>query len=156
MSQALWMRLRDVAWSDFETSTGNGERIPRLLQDISSRKIPRAIKACHMVWKQLCSGGIHPAAEPTLPFLIELSQLVTADVKLEILDILKSCAFSLSNLEEKEPWQEQPWTTLAQALPIFRKMLGKGRGEESEFISIAVEAVIEILEKDSHRKSQEK
>jgi len=44
MSQALWMRLREVTWSDHKASEGTGERIPRLLQDISSRKIPRAIK----------------------------------------------------------------------------------------------------------------
>ena len=152
MSQALWMRLREVGWEDYETSSGSGERLPRLLQDISSRKIPRAIKASHMMWKLLCSNGIHPAAEPTVPFLIELTQLVTADVKMEILDILKSCAVSLSDIDEKQVWQQQTWDALAQALPIFRKMRTPGRGKSSDDIIIAVEPIIELLEKDSRRK----
>ena len=152
MSQALWMRLREVAWSDYKTSLGNGERIPRLLQDISSRKISRAIKASHMVWKLLCSGGIHPIAEPTVPYLIELSQLVTVDVKLEVLDILKSCTVSLTNIEERLAWQEQTWAALAVALPLFRQMRNKGSGGGSEDINVLVESIIELLEMDSNRK----
>ncbi len=148
MSQALWMRLRDITWSDHETSTGTGERLPRLLQDISSRKIPRAIKACHMVWKLICSGGIHPAAEPTIPFLIELSQLVTAEVKLEILDILKSSAHSLSEINEPQPWQKQTWIYLVKSLPLLRQMRTGG----SEDIKISVESIIEILEQNSREK----
>lgn len=151
MSQALWMRLRGVEWPDYKTSSGNGERLPRLLQDISSRKIPRAIKASHMVWKLLCSGGIQPAAEPTVPFLIELCQLVTAEVKLEILDILKSCSLKLIEIELKEPWQENTWVSLVQALPIFRKMHNNDSRGTSENINITVESLIELLERDSIR-----
>ncbi len=142
MSQALWMRLREIAWSEYKTSTGNAERIPRLLQDISSRKISRAIKASHMLWKSICSGDIHPAAEPTVPFLLELSQLVTAEVKLEILDILKSCTASLITIKDKQPWQEQTWTLLSKALPQLRGMRNGG----SEDIRVSAESVIELLE----------
>lgn len=145
MSQALWMRLREVAWSEYETSTGNGERIPRLLQDISSRKVPRAIKANHMVWKLICSGGIRPSAEPTIPFLLELSQIVTAEVKIEILDTLKSCILSLIGIETKQPWQEQTWITLSKALPLLREMRNGG----SEEIRISVETVIELLQNNA-------
>ncbi|MGJ8654863.1 MAG: hypothetical protein ACSHX6_00325 [Akkermansiaceae bacterium] len=148
MSQALWMRLRDVAWSEYKTSTGTGERLPRLLQDASSRKIPRAIKANHMIWKLLCSGGIHHAAEPTIPFLIELSQLVTAEVKLEILDTLKSCTVSLLQIEEHNPWQQKTWTSLAKSLPLLRNMRNGG----SEDIRISVETIIELLQKNSNEK----
>lgn len=146
------MRLREVKWTDYKTSTGNGERLPRLLQDISSRKISRAIKASHMVWKLICSGGIQPAAEPTIPFLIELSQLVTVDVKLEIIDILKSCTLSLTEIEDKNAWQQQTWITLAQALPILRQMRNKGKDGGSQDINITVEPLIELLERDSNRK----
>lgn len=148
MSQALWMRLRDVAWSEYKTSTGTGERLPRLLQDVSSRKIPRAMKASHMIWKQLCSGGIHPAAEPTIPFLIELSQLVTAEVKLEILDTLKSCTVSLLEIDEQLPWQKQAWISLAKSLPLLRNMRTGG----SEDIKISVETIIELLQQNSNEK----
>ena len=148
MSQALWMRLREVAWPEYETSSGTGERIPRLLQDISSRKISRAIKASHMVWKSICSGGIHPAAEPTVPFLLELSHLVTADVKLEILDILKSCTLSLIDIEDKLPWHQETWSSLSKFLPQLRQMRNGG----SEDIKISVESIIELLQNNSIEK----
>jgi hypothetical protein len=145
MSQALWMRLRDIDWPNYKTSSGTGERLPRLLQDISSRKISRAIKASHMVWKLICSGGIQPAAEPTIPFLIELSQLVTLDVKLEILDILKSLTVQLIEIEPLEPWQQRSFTSLAKSLPILRKMRIGG----SEEVTLSAESIIELLEMNS-------
>ena len=148
MSQALWMRLREVTWSDHKASEGTGERIPRLLQDISSRKIPRAIKASHMLWKLICKGGIHQAAEPTIPFLIELSQLVTAEVKLEILDILKSCTVSLLETTELNAWQNQAWISLAKSLPILRQMRTGGSND----IRISAETIIELLQTDSREK----
>jgi len=148
MSQALWMRLRDIAWSEHKTSSGTAERIPRLLQDISSRKTSRAIKASHILWKLICSGGIQPASEPTIPFLIELSQIVSAEVKLEILDILKSCTVSLLENQEQEPWQKQTWITLAKSLPILRQMRNGG----SEEIKISAETVIDLLQKNSKEK----
>lgn len=152
MSQALWMRLREVEWTHYKTSSGIADRIPRLLQDISSRKISRAIKANHILWKLICSGGIQHAAQPTIPFLIELSQLVTVEVKVEILDTLKSCTLSLSEINDKNTWQQQTWITLAQALPILRHMRNKGKDGGSNDINITLEPLIETLEKDSNRK----
>lgn len=152
MSQALWMRLREVAWSEYKTSSGSGERIPRLLQDISSRKIPRAIKATHMLWKLLCSGGIQPSAEPAIPFIIELSQQVTSEVKLEILDILKSCSLLLLEKEDKQSWEQNTWLSLVHALPVLRKIRDKGSNKESADLTTLAETIIELLEKDSNRK----
>jgi len=148
MSQALWMRLRNIAWLEYQTSTGTSERLPRLLQDVSSRKISRALKSSHMIWKLICSNGIQTAAEPTIPFLIELSQLVSAEVKLEILDILKSCAVSLSKINEPEEWQNRTWISLAKSLPILRKMRTGG----SDDIRISVEPLIELLQENSNEK----
>jgi len=148
MSQALWMRLRDVAWSDYSTSDGSGERIPRLLQDISSRKISRAIKASHMLWKTLCNDKIQPASEPTLPFLIELLQQVQVDVKFEILDILKSISVKLSEQDAKNDWQKATWNTLARSLPILRTLHKSGATE----LKISIEPLIELLQTDSLEK----
>lgn len=148
MSQALWMRLRDVAWSEYSTSTGTGERIPRLIQDISSRKVPRAIKACHMLWKLLCNNEIHHAAAPCTPFLIELLQLVTSEVKLEILDIVKSCALQLTKIDNKNDWQQATWNALAKSLPILRKTHHSGSND----LKITIEPIIKILQTDSLEK----
>ncbi len=148
MSQALWMRLRDVSWSEFSTSDGSGERIPRLLQDISSRKTSRAIKASHMLWKLLCKDDIHHAAAPCSTFLIDLLHQAHNDVKFEILDIIKSCISKLFNMKEKNDWQKETWNTFAKALPIFRKLHKSG----SIDLKIALEPIIELLQTDSLEK----
>ena len=145
MSQALWMRLREVDWSEYSTSEGTGERIPRLLQDISSRKVSRAIKASHILWKTLSNDTVQPASEPTLPFLVELIQQVQSDVKFEIIDILKSIAVKLDKLDSKEDWQQATWDTLARSLPILRKLHKSG----SIDLKMAIEPLIELLQTDS-------
>ena len=145
MSQALWMRLREVDWSEYSTSEGTGERIPRLLQDISSRKVSRAIKASHILWKTLSNDTVQPASEPTLPFLVELIQQVQSDVKFEIIDILKSIAVKLDKLESKEDWQQATWDTLARSLPILRKL----HKSVSIDLKMAIEPHIELLQTDS-------
>jgi len=148
MSQALWMRLRDISWSGYTTSEGSGERIPRLLQDISSRKTSRAIKANHMLWKLLCKGGIHQAALPCSTFLIDLLHQAHTDVKLEILDIIKSCVFNLSEINEKSDWQQGTWDTFAKALPLLRKLHSTGSSD----LKISLEPIIELLQTDSLEK----
>ena len=140
MSQALWMRLRDVAWSDYTTSEGTGERIPRLLQDISSRKTSRAIKASHILWKALCKDTIQPASEPTTPFLLDLLHQAHTDVKFEILDIFKSFSIKLAELDT--------WDHMAKSLPILRKIHKSG----SKDLKISIEPLIELLQSDSLEK----
>lgn len=148
MSQALWMRLREVDWSKHETSDGSSERVPRLLQDLASRKTSRAIKAGHMLWKALCSGGTQSVAEPTAPFLIDLLHQTHTDVKFEILDIIKSCAVHLSELPEKNDWQQATWDTFAIALPILRKLHKSGSAD----LRISLEPIIDLLQTDSLEK----
>ena len=148
MAQALWMRLRDVAWSDYSTSEGNGERIPRLLQDISSRKTSRAIKASHILWKALCKDTIQPASEPTTPFLLDLLHQAHTDVKFEILDIFKSFSIKLAKLETKNDWQQATWDHMAKSLPILRKIHKSG----SKDLKISIEPLIELLQSDSLEK----
>ena len=148
MAQALWMRLRDVAWSDYSTSEGNGERIPRLLQDISSRKNSRAIKASHILWRTLCSDTIRSAAEPTTPFLIELLQQAQAEVQFEIIDILKSFSIKLAPLDNKSDWQQATWNSMAKSLPILRKLHRSGSAD----LKISLEQLIELLQTNSIEK----
>ncbi len=107
MSQALWMRLREIDWLQYETSTGSPEKIPKILQDLASRKRPRAMRACHDIWKLLCSGGIHSAAAPALTFLSEIAEIANNDVKIEICDTIASCAISLKKIEELTPANER-------------------------------------------------
>jgi len=50
------------------------------------------MKASHELWAALCSSSIAPAAEPCIPFLIEIIDISATGVKSEILDILLKCA----------------------------------------------------------------
>lgn len=99
MADALWMRLREVKWGDYEVSTGKAEKLDKLLQDLASRKEARAMRASQDVWRLLCSGGIRSAAIPVVPFLVEIIDVSGDSVRCEILDIMKSCALGCGAME---------------------------------------------------------
>lgn len=99
MADALWMRLREVNWGDYEVSSGKAERLDKLLQDLASRKEARAMRASQEVWRLLCSGGIRSAAIPVVPFLVSIIDVSGDNVRCEILDILKSCALGCGAME---------------------------------------------------------
>jgi hypothetical protein len=92
MADSLWMRLRDVTWDQYPCNPGTVKKVPKILENMASRKAPRAMKASHELWAALCSGSIAPAAEPCIPFLIEIIDISATGVKSEILDILLKCA----------------------------------------------------------------
>ena len=122
MSQALWMRLREIDWRQYKTSTGGAERIPKILQDLASRKRPRAMRACHDIWKQLCGGGIHSAAAPAITFLTEIADTANIDIKFEICDTILACATSLKKIEaDTAPEDLEPWHADARSSLNFAK-----------------------------------
>jgi hypothetical protein len=88
MADSLWIRLRKVPWDRFNCAPGTDKKVPKMLENLSSRKQPRAMKAAHELWSALCSGGIQPAAEPSTPFLVEILGICKQGVQSEILDIL--------------------------------------------------------------------
>lgn len=92
MADSLWMRLREVSWDQYPCNPGTTKKVPKILENMASRKAPRAMKASHELWAALCSGSIAPAAEPCIPFLIEIIDISATGVKSEILDILLKCA----------------------------------------------------------------
>lgn len=88
MADSLWMRLRDTPWDQYNCAPGTTKKVPKMLENLSSRKLPRAMKAAHELWSALCSGGVHEAAVPCTPFLIEILEISAPGVQCEILDIL--------------------------------------------------------------------
>ncbi|MDB9741357.1 hypothetical protein OAB00_00740 [Akkermansiaceae bacterium] len=89
MADALWMRIREVNWEEFQTT--KPANIPALLKNLASRKLSRAIKASHQIWAALCSGGtVQSAAVPCIPFLVEIFTISDPAVQDTILDILQS------------------------------------------------------------------
>lgn len=86
MADALWMRIREVEWAEHPTS--DGSNMPSLLRNLASRKLPRAMKASHQMWTALCAGGeLYPAAQPSIPFLMEIMGISDPSVQDGILDI---------------------------------------------------------------------
>ena len=88
MADSLWMKLREVPWDQFKCNPGTDKKMAKMLENLASRKEPRAMKASHDIWAALCSGNIAPAAKPSIPFLIEILSISKPGVQSEILDIL--------------------------------------------------------------------
>ena len=121
MPDTLWMKLRKVRWDDYSTSPASKKNLPRLLESLASRKEARALKASHDVWTALCSGKVHPAAEPAFPFLIEILGISPPSVQSEILDMFLK--FSQVPYDDTaEDWQKSLLDLLEKEHRFFTKL----------------------------------
>ena len=120
MAQALWMRLREEHWNEYAVSRGSAERLPKILQDLASRKRARSMKACHEVWSMLCRNGIHSAAVITVPYLVEILDISIEDVQIEIADTLKCCAMGASKVDAD--WQVRLVSSLRSVVPEVERL----------------------------------
>ena len=87
MADSLWMKLRKVPWEKFPANPGTDKKVAKILENMASRKEPRAMKASHELWSALCGGAIAPAAEASIPFLAEILKISPVAVQSEILDM---------------------------------------------------------------------
>ena len=106
-----------------------------MLENLASRKEPRAMKASHELWAALCSGKIAPAAKPSIPFFIEILGIAQAAVQSEILDILLKFA--------QEPQLTAP---LNRGGYIFRKLTRS----RDEIVVDKAKSLIQTLEEQSN------
>ena len=88
MADSLWMKLRKVPWDKFPANPGTDKKVSKIIENLASRKEPRAMKASHELWSALCGGAIAPAAEPSIQFLAEVLKISAVCVQSEILDVL--------------------------------------------------------------------
>lgn len=130
MGDALWMRLRDVKWDDYAVSSGSAGKLPKLLQDLASRKKVRAMRATHDVWKLLCSGGLYSAAVVTVPFLVEITAICSDEVSVEIFDVLRDCAVKLPTVAE-EPEAHDLREVMLDAAYDLRPLAKRARGDKA-------------------------
>lgn len=134
MADSLWMKLRDISWDQYQCNPGTDKKMPKMLENLASRKEPRAMKASHELWAALCSGKIAPAAKPSIPFFIEILGIAQAGVQSEILDILLKFA--------PEP---QLTASLNRGGYIFRKLTRS----RDEIVAAKAKSLIQILEEKS-------
>ena len=113
MADSLWMKLRKVPWEKFPPHPGTDKKVPKILENLASRKEPRAMKASHELWSALCAGSISPAAEASLPFLIDILKISSPAVQSEILDML---------LKFAESGSKELILPLQRATSIFKKL----------------------------------
>lgn len=106
MADAMWMKLRNVSWTEFEASPSSKKQVPRILEALASRKGARAMKAGHDIWVALCSGKVWPAAEPAFPFLVEILGISQPEVQGEVLDLFLKFA-TVPNDEDAEEWHKE-------------------------------------------------
>lgn len=115
------MRLREVRWEQYQSSPASKKHVPKILENLASRKEARAMKASHDLWLALCSGGVYPAAEPCFPFLMEILAIAGVGVQAEILDVLLSFA-KVPNDDTAEDWQRRLRMLLAKEHRFLTKL----------------------------------
>lgn len=92
-----------------------------MLESLASRKEARAMKASHDVWTALCSGKVHPAAEPAFPFLVEILGISAHSVQGEILDMFLKFS-QLPKDDAAEDWQKNLRELLEKEHRFFTKL----------------------------------
>lgn len=92
-----------------------------MLENLASRKEPRAMKASHELWVALCSGQVYPAAEPCFPFLIEIMGISMPSVQGEILDLMTHFA-QLPDDQSGPDWHKKLRTLLNKQSGYFKKL----------------------------------
>ncbi|MDB4541568.1 hypothetical protein N9192_01595 [Akkermansiaceae bacterium] len=84
MKEPLWKRLRDLDWAGIDEKEARS--VQKLLQDLSSHKEARSMKASQKLWTLLkppCTYG-----KIIQPFLYEIRKISSQAVKSEINDLL--------------------------------------------------------------------
>ena len=90
MDSPLWQRLRKLDWTAAGIAEKEARTVQKLLQDLSSHKEARSMKASQKLWNILKPPTkLGPILEP---FLIEIRGISTQAVKREIDDLLKRAA----------------------------------------------------------------
>lgn len=120
MADSLWMQLREVSWEKYEASPGAKKVVPKILENLASRKEARAMKASHELWVALCSGGVYPVAEPCVPFLIGIFDISSDNVQEELLDVF--IKLSQRPGDDAEPWQKRLYENLVSERVFFEGM----------------------------------
>ncbi len=112
MADAMWMKIRDVDWTAYETSSGDGSSMPTILKNLSSRKLPRATKASHKLWTALCNGGsVYSAVVPAIPLLLEIFTISEPEIQDAIIDVIARC----DQAELTTEWAEELKFLVVQA-----------------------------------------
>ena len=121
MADSLGMGLRRVRWNKYEVSPAAKKQVPRMLENLASRKEARAMKASHELWVALCSGQVYSAAEPCFPFLIEIMNISEPSVQSEILDLMTHFA-QLPNGQSEPIWHKKLRISLNKQSAYFDKL----------------------------------
>jgi len=140
MAETLWMKLRMVPWDQYDSNPGTAKKVPKILENLASRKAPRAMKASHELWAALCAGQIAPAAEPAVPFLVEILGICQDGVQSEILDILLKFA-KVDTSEQAPAWHHR----LIKAINHERFILENRSHSRDEVIAQKAQTILNTL-----------
>ena len=78
------------------------------------------MKATHDIWVALCSGQIYSAAEPCLPFLMEIFDISRDSVQEELLDVFIKLAQPPE--PDAEPWRQRLHQRISDDRVFFEGM----------------------------------
>ena len=116
----MWMKIREVNWGDYKSSSGDASGMPTILKNLSSRKEARAIRASHQLWTTLCGGGkVYSAVIPAIPLLLEIFSISAASVQDGIVDVLIRCDNSELDSEWSADMSEDLNFVIAQSKDVL-------------------------------------
>ena len=111
-----------------------------MLEGLASKKEARAMRASHELWVALCQDGIQSAAEPCLPFLIEIIGISKPHVQGEILDLITQFA-RVPDHEPASDLQTRLLTSIREQQACFQKL----RNSHDDIIAAKASQLVSLL-----------
>ena len=136
MSKAtLFSRATKISpfdWASYHTAYGRADKVAAQLLNLASPEKEKAMNATHDLWCGLCHQHVQigSAALPAMPFILEVLDIASEALSVEILDLLLGFAL-VSNLQRSIDFQkscghsvplpDQEWVAKTRSLLIEQK-----------------------------------
>jgi hypothetical protein len=125
-------RVRAIDWDSYHTAYGRADKVPVQLLKLASPDNEKAINATHDLWCGLCHQHVQmgTAALPAIPFILEVLDVASEELTVEILDILLGFALGSNRqrsidyqiaIGHKDPLPEPEWIAETRSLLIEQR-----------------------------------
>lgn len=141
-------RLARIDWSQYQTAYGEASPVASQLRRLRSENKDDALAATHDFWCGLCHQHVQisSAAQPALPFLLEVFADADDRLKTELLDIFLGLAITSNPIRMAEfatamgkaapprpPWIDDVRSDLENALPSILPLQSHGNPDIAYF-----------------------
>ena len=125
-------RVKAIDWASYHTAYGQADKVPEQLLNLASPDKEKAMNATHDLWCGLCHQHVQigTAALPAIPFILEVLDVASEELSVEILDIL--LGFALGSNRQRSidfqkacghsaPLSEPEWIAKTRSLLIEQR-----------------------------------